>query len=479
MRQRNAGAMLAASPTMVGAIAVLIAIVAVFLAYNANAGLPFVSTYNVSARVPDADKLVTGNEVRIGGVRVGQITEITPETDPETGELFSQLELALDPDVEELPVDSTVTVRARSALGLKYLEIAQGESSEGYGTGSIIPLTAAREPGDIDDLLNTFDEPTREASQANLVEFGNALAGRGPDLNAALGELPSALEYLEPVMRNLNAPETGLERFVVAISAAASEVAPVASEQAEMFVNLDTTFTALARVAPSLAETIEETPPTFAVATDTLPTIRPFLANSAGLFNELRPGIQALTSAAPVTADALETGVDPLNDSPQLNRELGPTAESLQDFNDNATVRSGLSRLEQTMDVFAPAINYIGPSQTVCNYFSILFTNLASVTSVGTDGARWQRVTVFEPPQGPNSEGSFAAAAANGGGGDVNNFLHYNPYPNTAAPGQDQIECEAGNEPYLTGQQVIGNVPGNQGINTIGQLPSQIRRGAR
>ena len=31
------------------------------------------------------------------------------------------------------------------------------------------------------------------------------------------------------------------------------------------------------------------------------------------------------------------------------------------------------------------------------------------------------------------------------------NFLHFNPYPNTAAPGQTPIECEAGNEGYLTG----------------------------
>ncbi|HYH61378.1 MAG TPA: MlaD family protein, partial [Solirubrobacterales bacterium] len=260
MRGRNPGAVLAASPTMVGAITVLIAVVTVFLAYNANAGLPFVSTYNISAQIPDADKLVTGNEVRIGGVRVGQITEITPETDPETGELYAQLELALDPDVEELPVDSTVTVRARSALGLKYLEINEGTSSEGYATGSIIPTSSAREPGDIEDFLNTFDEPTRVAIQANLFEFGNALAGRGLDLNLALGELPDTLENLEPVMRNLSDPDTHLERFVVTIAAAAGEVAPVATEQAEMFVNLDTTFTALASVAPSLSETIAETP---------------------------------------------------------------------------------------------------------------------------------------------------------------------------------------------------------------------------
>jgi hypothetical protein len=41
-------------------------------------------------------------------------------------------------------------------------------------------------------------------------------------------------------------------------------------------------------------------------------------------------------------------------------------------------------------------------------------------------------------------------------------------YPNTAAPGQE-LECEAGNEHYATGQTVIGNTPGNQGLVTDGQ----------
>jgi virulence factor Mce-like protein len=464
---------------MVGAVTVLVTIVAVFLAYNANSGLPFVPSYNVSVQLPDAEKLVAGNEVRIGGVRVGQISAIRPESDSETGEVHAVADLKLDPDVEELPEDSTMIVRARSALGLKYLELVPGTSSEGFPAGSLLPLAAARpEPVDIDDFLDTFDSPTRTAIQANLVEFGNALAGRGPALNAALGKLPGTLEVLEPVMANLASPGTRLERFIVAISAAAAEVAPVAEQQAEMFVNLDTTFTALATVAPSIQETIVETPPTFAVATDTLPTIRPFLANSATLFAELRPGVRELAAAAPGIADALEAGIPALRESPKLNRQLAPTARALQRFNDNATARSGLSRLEQTMDIFGPAIRFIGPSQSVCNYWSILFGNLASATSLGADGGRWQRVTVFEPPTGPNNEGSLASAPANGPT-DNENFLHYNPYPNTAAPSQSPIECEAGNEPYLVGRQVIGNVPGNQGVVTAGQLPSQIRRGQR
>ncbi len=56
----------------------LIVVLAVFLAYNANAGLPFVATYRVTAEVPNAASLVPGNEVRIGGVRVGLVEDVVP-----------------------------------------------------------------------------------------------------------------------------------------------------------------------------------------------------------------------------------------------------------------------------------------------------------------------------------------------------------------------------------------------------------------
>ena len=77
MRGGRAGS-LAASPTLVGAVTVLVVTVAVFLAYKANQGLPFVPTYKLSAQVPNANTLVPGNEVRVGGIRVGAVTTVQP-----------------------------------------------------------------------------------------------------------------------------------------------------------------------------------------------------------------------------------------------------------------------------------------------------------------------------------------------------------------------------------------------------------------
>lgn len=474
MRRRSAGSALASSPTMVGAVTVLIATVAVFLAYNANSGLPFVPTYNISAEVPNANTLVPGNEVRIGGVRVGMVRTIRPVAQDD-GDYSTRLDMQLDEDASPIPVDSTVIVRSRSALGLKYLEIQPGESEEGYAAGSIIPVEQATpEPVEIDDFLSTFDEPTQVAMQANLVEFGNALAGRGEDLNAALGKLPGVLEPLRSVMQNIGAPATRLNRFVAALAATAAEVAPVAEDQARMFAALDTTFGALASVAaPFIQETIVEGPPTMDQATTSLPVIRPFLANSAALMRDLRPGAEAIRLTAPAIAEALEVGAPVLARSPQLNDQLAPTARSLFEFGQDAGVDDGLDRLDETAGFLSPTLRFITPAQTVCNYLSLVTRNVSGALAKGDGLGTWQSFTVFDPPKGPNSESGPSSAPANGGepvseSPVDRNFLHSNPYPNTAAPGQPK-ECEAGNEPYIGGQQVIGNVPGLQGTVTSEQ----------
>ena len=49
-----------ASPVMIGALTVIITVLAVFLAYNANSGLPFTPTYKISSQVENANTLVAG-----------------------------------------------------------------------------------------------------------------------------------------------------------------------------------------------------------------------------------------------------------------------------------------------------------------------------------------------------------------------------------------------------------------------------------
>jgi phospholipid/cholesterol/gamma-HCH transport system substrate-binding protein len=476
---------LAASPTLVGAVTVLVVVVAVFLSYQANQGLPFVPTYKLSAQLPNAATLVPGNDVRIGGIRVGQVKTVTPETvddapcpnDPARQCIaqVAEVNMELNQDLDPLPDDSTVVVRAKSALGLKYLEIDRGNSNRGFSPGSTMPITAARpEPVEIDQVFNMFDTPTRVAIQQNLLEFGNALAGRGVDLNEAIGQLKPLVERLTPVMRNLADPNTGLSNFVSSLSATAAEVAPVAEIQGQLFADLDTTFAAFARVSrPFIQETISKAPSTEDTTIATLPTVRPFLANTAKLFGELRPGFHALAPVQKELGQSITEGVKALALAPAFNAQLDPTAQSLLNLSQNASARNGIQHLTQFNDAAGPALRFITPAQSVCNYATILFRNAADLASFNDGVGTGQRFIVLQPPIGPGST-IGPSSRPSSGGGQLSNFLHYNPYPNTASPGQTR-ECEAGNEGY-PGGVAIGNVPGNQGISTAGQILQQVQK---
>src|SRR4051794_33586717 len=462
--RRRGSASIAANPVLIGAATTLVVLVAVFLAYNANNGLPFVPTYQLKVDVPSAANLVKGNEVRIGGTRVGVVDGITAKR-LKSGRVIAQLDMKLETTVKPLPKDSTVLIRPRSALGLKYVELTKGTSSEGYADGAEVPIKQARPmPVEFDDFLNTFDDKTRAASQQQLLGFGNAFAGRGQDLHRAIQALNPLLTQLRPAMSNLADRRTQLARFFQALGRTSAIVAPVAEQQGEMFRNLDTTFDAFAGVArPSLQDTISGGPPALDTATQELPKQRPFLANSEGFFHDLRPGVKALRGAAADLADAFTIGTPALKRSVAFNKQLTPTFQALEDFATDPLVKLGVNDLGATAKIANPLIAYIAPSQTVCNYWTLLFRNAASLLSEGDNNGTGQRFIIVATPQGPNNEGSPSSAPANGPTAD--NHLHANPYPNAAAPGQT-AECEAGNEGYAVGKTVIGNVPGNQGTKT-------------
>jgi ABC-type transporter Mla subunit MlaD len=457
---------IAGNPVLIGAATILVVLVAVFLAYNANQGLPFVPTYQLRAEVPSAANLVVGNDVRIGGSRVGFVDGIEAQRQDD-GSTIAILDLTFERSVAPLPRDSTLIVRPRSALGLKYVEITRGSDSQGFDEGATIPIEAATPaPVEFDEVLSMFDEETRDAAAANTRGFGDAFAGRGESINTAIGAFRPLLRDIVPVAQNLSAPETNLRRFFGELGDAAAIVAPAAEAQAELFVNLDTTFGALREVArPYIQDSITGGRPALDTAIRTLPVQRPFLRNTEGLFRELQPGAAALRTSAPSIADALEEGTRVLPRTPPFNRRLASLLDELQTFAEDPQVPRGLDATTATLESLEPTLAFLTPTQTVCNYVTLWFRNVSSLLSVGDRNGTWQRFIIVATPQGPNNEGGPASAPADGPTAD--NHLHTNPYPNTAAPGQPR-ECEAGNEPYLAGRTVLGNVSGTQQARTEG-----------
>src|SRR4051794_10572523 len=151
-----------ANMVLVGAATLLVVDVAVFLAYNANNGLPFVPTTELHVQLPSGANVVNGNEVRTGGYRVGIVTDVNPVPIGH-GDVGADLTLKLDRTIGKIPVDTRAAVRNRSALGLKYIDLQRGHARQDYTSGDTIPARLATVPVELDDVFGMFDKPTRDA----------------------------------------------------------------------------------------------------------------------------------------------------------------------------------------------------------------------------------------------------------------------------------------------------------------------------
>ena len=144
----GAGGNIAGNPVLIGAATVLVILVAVFLSYNANQGLPFVPV--LQAQGGDAER--GEPRARQRGAdrrrRASAPSTRSASSAATTARASRVLGLKLERSVDPLPNDSTVLIRPRSALGLKYVELTRGTSDEGFEDGDTIPLAQrhARRP---------------------------------------------------------------------------------------------------------------------------------------------------------------------------------------------------------------------------------------------------------------------------------------------------------------------------------------------
>jgi virulence factor Mce-like protein len=440
-----------ASPLLVGAITVLVVVVAVFLSYNANQGLPFVPTYKVSVTVPDAAGLVRGNEVRMGGVRVGIVRTIRPVKGP-NGHPVGRLALQLDKTIEPIRSDTSLIVRPRSPLGLKYLELTPGTHGKPVPFGGTLPLANAKTPVELTDVLNSLNAPTRSNLRGVLVSLGDGFAGRGGDFNAVIAAAPELTKRARSVMSSLAARSTNLTGLLAAADRTLAEIEPVTPQLTRMLANGATTADALDRARPELGQVVDTLPATEASGTRALRVARPVLQDASGLLRDINRGSPYIVPAASRLHAALRRGIPALRNTTGLAGRLEDTLRAVQKLSRDPSTKPALERLRAALLATAPTLDFIAPLQTRCNYISLWLRNVNSTISEGDNTGTWFRTLVV------GATGEFLAADKPA------STLHVNPYPHTAAPGQGG-ECEAGNEPYLDGQQ-IGNVPGDQGGRT-------------
>ncbi len=462
--RRRSDASVLSSPVLIGALTVLVTIVAVALAYNANAGLPFVPTYDLHVQARNAEELQKGDSVNEGGALIGIVSSITPSR-TRSGTPIAMVDLKLDKSVQPLPRDTTFAIRLKGAIGLKYLAVTRGHDRQTLANDATVPMRQTSSTVDFDQVLSMFTPRTRTGVQDSTTGFGQALAGRGADINAAIGAFGPLLRDLQPVAANLASSRTDFAGFFQGLDRFSGALVPVARQQASLFANLDTTFGALASVAPSLQSTISATPPAFQATIDSSPRVRSFLTDTALLLRQLRPGFATLRTSAPVLADTFQTGARTLPPTASLDRETVALARRLASYSADPAVQGGLDRLATTARALRRPLAFLAPVQSTCNYVTLFLSNTANLLSEHVSNGSFLRFVQIAVTDLPGRESEPSQKLYTGKVQQASGPVHVDAYPNTASPGEVK-ECSAGNEGFAPGAQ-LGNPKGNVGTTTL------------
>ncbi len=171
--------------------------------------------FTVVAEFPRAVGLYPQSRVYIDGLEAGTVTDVEP--------LADRVQVTMQVDDVPLVADATATLRLRSLIGERFVELGPAWTGTGpqLADGATIPLDRTVVPAEISDVL---DEATRVAEELDpgavrdvverlatafggdrdvLAGFVTELSGAGAALRANLDRLDDTLAATDQVLANL------------------------------------------------------------------------------------------------------------------------------------------------------------------------------------------------------------------------------------------------------------------------------------
>lgn len=186
-------------------------------------------TTHLSAYVSSASGIYAGDEVRVLGVIVGKIDEITPERDQ------VRVDFHVDGDVK-LPADAKAAIVAPSLVSSRYLQVApRYDGGQQLEDGGVIPLERTATPVEWDEIKGQLNDLAvalgpgganqRGALSRLVTSAAGALDGQGASINATIANLAGAVRTLESGSGDMFSTVRNLQVFVSALAASDTQIA--------------------------------------------------------------------------------------------------------------------------------------------------------------------------------------------------------------------------------------------------------------
>ena len=391
--------------------------------------------------MPDAQRLISTDDVRIANVRVGQVTSVAAARSA-NGRPYARIGLALQESVGRLPIDTQVRPRAASALGQTYVDLIPGSSRKTIPEGGTLPLNRARPNVVVSDLFELFNGNARQNFQTGFQALGDGFAGRGPALNSVIGSLNHTTQPLIDVSRALTAPQARLEDLIINLQSTMGQITPVRDRLGGFVSSGATTFRAIASEREALGHTLDALPGAEQSATTALRSLAPALRTFAQAATRLKGPVDQLPHTAAAADDAFRAGTVALRSVPGL---VGPATTALSTLgrvSDRPSTSGALRKVGQVSTAASKFMKVILPAQLQCNTLAIFVQNTGSLlgsfsVAGGVPIAAFGLSTIGQPGEALQSKEPAPSV-------HVNN-----------SPVENYQRCDSNNEPYTSGEQIL------------------------
>jgi phospholipid/cholesterol/gamma-HCH transport system substrate-binding protein len=320
-------------PIAVGALALVVLIVA-FIVFSGGGS----STYKLE--FAEGDQLVRGDQVQVGGVPVGSVTEIAL-----THDFKALVTITVNSSLAPLHAGTVAQVRvpSLSSVANRYVALSPGpNNAPALAAGTRLPASATRNVTDLDQLFNTLNPKTRKGLQQFIQGTAEQYVGQGKSLQGATEYFAPSLSATDHFIAELVRDQSTFTKFLVETAKAVTTIGARKEDLSNLVENANTTFTAIGSQQTNLAQALKQLPVTlrqgnrtFADLPSTFTALRklvdaskPTVQPLSKLFSKLQP---LLTKATPVVKSfALSFNrPGPNNDLTDYVRALPQLAQAL------------------------------------------------------------------------------------------------------------------------------------------------------
>ena len=247
--------------------------------------------YRVTAQFGEATTLATEADVRVSGVPIGKVKTIEP--DRTTG--LSKVVMQIDAKYAPLRRDVKAILRQKTLLGETYVELTPGSTKDTIPENGAIPNGAISQAVQLDEIFRAFDPTTRKAFQTWLQTQATAIDGRGPDVNAALGNLGPFAEEASDLVGILRRQQPAVQSLVRNTGVVFDSLSRETGQLRSLVNASDTVFKTTSNRADDLQQIFQILPTFQREARATLADLNGYARNTRPLVNQLRPAARELS----------------------------------------------------------------------------------------------------------------------------------------------------------------------------------------